>query len=157
MKKALLLVGLLVVAVVVGGAVAWFMPDAFSKLTGASGFSQAKEIKVEDFQLLDCAGGWHDLYRQTDSRAVVIISTANGCPASKEAVPKIRALRDKFASQGVVFWMLNSDPRQERAGIAKEAAELGLDMPVLEDRAQLVADALGITQTCEAICICPTN
>src|SRR5437667_3834224 len=157
MKKALLLIGLLLLAVAAGGLLAYFKPDVFSKLSNAAGLSHAPEMKVEDFQLLDHAGRWHALYRLSDSRAIVIISTANGCRSVKEAVPKLKALRDKFASQGIVFWMLNSDPQQERAGIAREAAELGLDLPMLEDKAQLVANALGIKQTCEAVCINATN
>jgi hypothetical protein len=40
--------------------------------------------------------------------------------------------------------MIDSNPQDERANIAQETAQLGLDLPVLEDRAQLVAAALGI-------------
>ena len=157
MKKTLLLIGLLVLAIVAGGLVAYFKPEALGRFPNWTGMSGAAETKMDDFQLLDYQGRWHELYRQAGSRAVVIISTAVGAPDTKEAILKIKALRDKFASQGIVFWMLNSDPQQERTDIAREATELGLDLPVLEDKAQLVANALGVRQTCEAICINATN
>jgi len=53
--------------------------------------------------------------------------------------------------------MIDSNPADDRASVAKQAADFGLDVPVLEDRAQLVATALGIGQTCEVICVNPTN
>ena len=53
--------------------------------------------------------------------------------------------------------MIDSNPQDNRDSIAKETAQLGLDLPVLEDRAQLVATALGIGQTCDVICVNPTN
>src|SRR5205823_7869357 len=111
------------------------------------------------FELLDHKGRWQALSRQSKSKAIVLISTANGCPVVKEAAPKIKALREKFGGSGVVFWMLDSNPQDQRTDIAREAEQLGLgsDVPVLEDRAQLVASALGIGQTCEAICINPAN
>ena len=57
----------------------------------------------------------------------------------------------------MVFWLLDSNPGDDRASIAREAEQLGLDLPVLEDRAQLVAGALGITQSCDVVCISATN
>ena len=104
MKKILWIVGLvLVLAVVSVGLLQHFKPETlkrFSKLTGAA---DAPELKVEDFELLDYQGRWHGLHRQSGTKAVVLFSTANGCPAVKEAVPALKALRDKFAGQGVVF------------------------------------------------------
>src|SRR5436309_9591185 len=122
MKKTLWVVGLvLVVAVVAVGLLQHFRPETLQRFSMFTGAPAAPEIKVEDFELLDHKGRWHDLHRQSSSKAIVLISTANGCPAVKEAVPTIKALRDKFASQGIVFWMLDSNPSDERASIAREA------------------------------------
>src|SRR5262249_244719 len=59
--------------------------------------------------------------------------------------------------QGVVFWLVDSNPEDDRTSIAKEVAQLGLDLPVLEDRAQLLATALGMGQTGDAVCVSTTN
>src|SRR6516162_9702236 len=127
-------------------------PEA-RKTSSMSGEASApSQMKVEDFELLDQQGRRHGLHRQP-GKAVVLISTANGCPVVKQAASTIKALRDKFGNQGVEFWLLDSNPDDDRAGIAREAEQLGLDLPVLEDRAQLVADVLGISQTSEVVCI----
>jgi len=158
MKKALLIIGVCVVIVAIGvGALQYFKPETLKKFSKMAGVAQAPEVKVEDFYLLDHKGRAQTLYRQSGSKAVVMISTANGCPTMKEAAPKIKALQDKFGSQGVVFWLVDSNPEDDRASIAKEVVQLGLDLPVLEDRAQLLATALGLGQTSEAICVSPTN
>src|ERR1041385_4207105 len=181
MKKTGLVVGLSIVsAVVAGGLLAYFKPDSLKRLPSLAGGSAAAEMKVEDFYLLDHQGKAHALHRQSANKAVVLISTANGCPVMKEAAlsankavvlistangcpvmkeaaPKIKALRDQFSGQGVVFWLLDSNPQDNRAAIAQEAAQLGLDLPVLEDRIQLVASSLGIAQTCEAVAINTAN
>ena len=158
MKKVISVIGvLLVLAVVAVGALQYFKPDTLKKLSRLVGAASAPEVKVEDFYLLDHQGRAHALYRQSDNKAIVLISTANGCQAMKEAAPKIKALRDKFDGQRIAFWLIDSNPRDDRASIAKETAQLGLDLPVLEDRAQLVATALGFSQTCDVICVATTN
>ena len=157
MKKAVTIVGaVLVLAVGAIGWLAYARPDLLNRFAGVGG-AKAPELKVDDFYLLDDQGRAHCLYRQSDSKAVVLIATANGCPAMKQAAPKIKALREKFAGRGVVFWLLDSNPQDERASMAQELSQLGLDLPVLEDRSQLVAAALGLGQTGEAVCIGTTN
>jgi len=158
MKKILWIVGLVLVLTVVSvGLLQHFSPETLERFSPFAGAPGAPELKVEDFELLDHKGRWHDLHRQSGSKAVVLFSTANGCPAVKKALPTLKALRDKFAGQAVVFWMINSSPEDDRASIAREAEQLGIDLPVLEDRAQLVANALGIGRTCDVVCIGTTN
>ncbi len=158
MKKVLVSVGIIfVLAAVALGLLQHFSPDTLKRFSGLVRSTPAPEVKVEDFQLLDHKGHWHDLYRQGNSKSVVLISMASGCPAVKQAAPKIKALQDKFADKGVIFWMLDSNPKSDRAGLAKEIEQLGLDLPVLEDRSQLVGSALGMSQSCEVICINTTN
>jgi mono/diheme cytochrome c family protein len=157
MKKLFLVVGLVVLlAGLSAGALQLLKPQTMGFLKGGEQANMAN-AKVDDFHLLDHEGRSHTLYRQSDSKAVVLISTASDCPMMRQAVPKIKELRDKFGSRGVVFWLLDSSPQAEREGLAREAASLGLDLPVLEDRAQLAASALGLSQTCEAVCVSTTN
>jgi hypothetical protein len=49
--------------------------------------------------------------------------------------------------------MLNANPQDERPEIAEEAAEFGIEMPVLVDESQLVAEMLGVQRTGEAFLI----
>ena len=158
MKKFVAVLGVVVgLAVIAAAGLYFFKPELFNKFASAIGPAGPPQTKVEDFYLLDHNGHAQTLTRQAASKVVVLISMANGCPTMKTAAPKIKALHDRFANKGVVFWLLDSNPQDERAAIADEAASLGLDLPVLEDRAQLVASALGLANTCEAVCIGTTN
>ena len=158
MKKLFWIVGLvLVLAAVSVALLQHFKPETLKKFSLFAGAADAPEVKVENFELLDHKGRWHALHRQSGSKAVVLFSTANGCQAVKEAFPMLKALRAKFEGQGVVFWMIDSSPEDDRASIARETEQLGIDLPVLEDRAQLVANALGIGRTCHVVCIGTTN
>lgn len=151
---------LLVLGGIALGLVWYLKPEAIKKWSDAAKASYTKEtpaVKVDDFRLLDHQGRSYQLHRQRTNKVVVLISTANGCPTIKEAAPKIKALREKFASQGVLFLMINGNRQDDRDSIAKEAKELGLDVPILKDTVQLVTSALGIEKTAEAICIKPAD
>src|SRR5436309_14780469 len=101
MKKLITVVGLAFVsALIAGGLLAYCRPGTLQNRSALAGASAGPELKLDDFYLLDHQGRGHALYRQSASKAVVLISTANGCPAMKEAAPKLKALRDQFGSQG---------------------------------------------------------
>jgi hypothetical protein len=157
MKKTFAIVGVVLVLAVAGiAALMYFKPEALGKFSKSVGMAESPAMKVEDFHLLDHKGRSQGLYRQAANRAVVLVSTAAGDPLAKDAAGKIKALRDKFGSQGVVFWMIDSDPKGDRDALVKEAEQFG-DTPLLEDRSQLVAAALNIGQTCEVVCIGTSN
>jgi hypothetical protein len=111
--------------------------------------------RVENFGLLDHQGVFHELYRESQRPALVLFVQGNGCPIARKSVPALREVRDAFAPQGVVFWMINANPQDGRDEIAAEAERFGIDFPILLDEAQLVARSLGVTRTAEAIVIAP--
>src|SRR6266436_7504036 len=94
MKKALEVGGILLMSAILAvGLLYFFKPEALKKFSKYVGAPNSQEMKIADFELLDHKGRWHDLHRQT-ARAVVLISTVNGCPAVKEAAPLLKTLRD---------------------------------------------------------------
>jgi len=113
--------------------------------------------KVENFLLLDHQGKSRELYRQTSARAVVLIFTTSGCPIIEKSTPTIKALRDEFASRGVVFWLVDSNTDDDVKTVAEEARNFAIDLPVLLDRNQSVARSVGATRTAEAFCIEPKS
>ena len=117
----------------------------------------SRPARVVNFALLDQQGRFRELYEQADAAAVVLFVQGNGCPISRNAVPALRQLREEFAARGVRFWMLNANPQDPRDAIAREAAEFGIDFPILVDESQLVAQSLGVTRTAEAIVIDPAR
>ena len=111
---------------------------------------------ADDFRLTDHQGISRSLYyleNDTTVQAVVLIFTGNGCASVQNMVSTIKSLRDQFTPQGVVFWMIDSNAADNRSNIVAEANALGIDLPILHDRAQLVADAFRSSSTPEVVCI----
>ena len=117
--------------------------------------SNAETARIGDFALIDHQGAFHWLSRNEGEKAVVLFIQGNGCPMTRLAVPTLKAIREKFASQGVQFWMLNANVQDDPASIRKEATEYAIDFPILMDEAQLVAESLGVVRTCEVFVINP--
>src|SRR6185295_215694 len=115
---------------------------------------------VNDFALLDHKGTFRQLYyyaKDPQTKGIVLFVQGNGCPLVRKRVPELNRLRDTYGPKGVLFWMINANPHDSRAEVVKEAAEFGIDMPILIDETQLVASGLKIKRTAEAIVIEPNT
>jgi hypothetical protein len=122
-------------------------------MTWAAAFAGEPAAKVDNFVLLDHRGEAVELYYQSDVKAVVLITQANGCKSVHAQLADFKALGDNYADRGVRVFMINSSPDDSRADIAAEAEALGIDMPVLDDSAQLVGRSLQLNQTSEVLVI----
>ena len=111
-------------------------------------------MKVDNFVLLDQTGKAHELY-YGDHDAIVLMIQGNGCPIVRNALSDYKTLRDEFADTNVRFLMLNSNLQDERANIAAEAAEWDIDVPILDDRTQLIGESLNLIRTGEVLIIDP--
>ncbi len=116
----------------------------------------AQGAPVGDFGLLDQNGRFHQLYRRK-AKAVVLYAHGIGCPVVRNNWPTLKALHTEYAGQGVDFLMINANPQDTRETILQDAAALGMDLPILKDRAQLVAESLGMRRTGEAVLIDPAT
>jgi peroxiredoxin len=121
----------------------------------SSAKSESSGGKVPDFTLKDHLGVSHELYRQTDARAIVVMFATTGCPIVQKSIPKIKTLRDQFERKGVRFWLINANSDDETNAIAEEARDFKIDVPILLDNRQSVARLLNATRTAEIICIRP--
>jgi peroxiredoxin len=116
-------------------------------------FAAADPANVPDFALLDQRGKHHQLSYYGDQDAVVIVTQRNGDAAVRDAQKNLAAIRAKFESGDVVFFMLNAE--DDRASITEEADRAGYDLPILVDDSQLVAESLGLQNSAEAVVINP--
>ena len=89
--------------------------------------------RVDNFRLLDQRGASQELYYLSDAKAVVLMVHGNGCPIVRNALPTLKELRDQYQARGVEFLLINSNLQDDRDAIAKEAAEFGIDFPILVD------------------------
>jgi hypothetical protein len=113
--------------------------------------------KVDDFVLLDQRGDAQALFYDKQAKAIVVMIHGNGCQIVRSILPDYKALRDEYESKGVRFLMLNANLQDTRATIASEAAEWGIDMPILIDSAQIIAPSLNVTRTGEVLIINPVS
>jgi hypothetical protein len=119
--------------------------------------SAAAESPVGDFRLLDQNGISRELYRDSDRRAIAIVSADEGCAAFRASIPELRELKRRLDSRGVDFLLLDSDPRADREDVRSRAAQDGLDVPVLFDGSGVVARSLGFTRVPEALVVDPRD
>jgi AhpC/TSA family/EF hand len=116
----------------------------------------ATPARVDNFMLVDAQKmEAHELYRMADDKAIVLVSTGVGCPIARAMTPALKALRDKYAAQGVEMMLIDSNLQDSRDAIAAEAKEYGIDIPILMDSNQIIGEALGVTRTAEVFVINP--
>lgn len=129
-------------------------PQRFYRVTQRTSASMLP--MADNFRLIDQFGKSHELHyyaEAEDIKAFVLIFAANGCADLEKRLPSIKALQAKYGPQGVLFWMINSNPADTRASIGSEAERLGISFPVLHDRAQSVARVYGASSAGEVVCI----
>jgi len=112
--------------------------------------------RASDFRLIDHLGVSRELYyywTDTNVNGFVLVFTANGCADIKDHWPALEQLRQKYATNDLKFWMIDSKPSDTRATIAAEAKNLGITWPIMHDRTLAVGRAYGIRQTPEVVCV----
>lgn len=117
-------------------------------------------LNAPNFRLIDHLGVSRELYYHWSDpgvRAVVLIFTGNGCAKVHQMIGPMHSLRTRFAPQGVLFWMIDSNSGDNRSNILAEATSRGIQMPILHDAAQLVAREFGAATTPEAIALNRTD
>lgn len=108
---------------------------------------------VPNFGLIDHEGVFHELYYYTPSKAVVLFVHGIGCPIVRHSVGAFKEVVERYEDKDVEFFMLNANLQDDADEIAKDAAELGIDVPILRDPTQMVAKSLNVTRTAEAFVI----
>ena len=129
--------------------------NALNAATGASATEAMPSATVGNFLLVDTNFEAHELYRQTESKAVVLVTQSNEDATIRGEASALKALKASYAGKGVQFWMLNSNLKDTREAILAEQAKAGFDTPVLMDSYQLVGESLGVTRSAEVIVIDP--
>jgi len=116
---------------------------AFATLPFMTGMAngQAPAKPAGDFALLDHKGYFHHMAWYDNNRAVVFLVQTNASAAARAAAPGYRQTIEKYAGKDLKFMVLNA-AGEPRAAVAQTAAAWGLDVPVLIDDAQIVAEAL---------------
>ncbi len=96
--------------------------------------------RTGDFALLDSEGQFHQLSRYQHRRAVILMAYSASCQGMDESLAKYQELHEEFAAKGVEFFLI--DPQ----GLERPALQgLNTGLPILQDKGQLVSEALGLS------------
>lgn len=129
-------------------------------LLGALGLAGARcaaspwPDEVPNFSMLDLKGRYYEFHR-VDSRVLVLFFTENGCPASRQNLRKLSAIRDEFPDNDLAIWAVDANPSDTRESIYNEAEKMDLRhvFPFLRDDSQGVAQMLGVTRTATVVAL----
>lgn len=112
--------------------------------------------RVGDFALIDHEGAFHHMAWYDDQKAIVLMPQAVGA-TDAASLESLQALRSKYEEQGVVFFLINPGLQTDRVAVGQDLNSLGVDLPVLMDDAQLVAEMLGLSHLDEAVVYDPSS
>jgi hypothetical protein len=112
---------------------------------------------ISNFALLDQNGNFKELFRQTDSEIVVLLSQSNNCDSTLEQIRNIQLLKNKYPLKSIAFFLINSDLNQNRQLLISLSDKYKSDIPILLDDSQIVAQALGINFVNETIILNTKN
>ena len=102
--------------------------------------------RIADLALLDASGAHHSLFHFKADKGLVLYAQRAGCPIVAVNLPKIAALRARFAAQGIRFLLYNS-AGETRDEIRAWAKEFAVDLPILHDTDQLLLNELGVDRS----------
>lgn len=111
--------------------------------------------KIGDFALLDQAGRYHQLYKYTNAKAIVLFSYGISCPQTNDTLARLSNLKQLYAEQGVEFFILHADPRQSKKDLQQKTTLPNIGVPILRDDSQLVSEELGLLRSGETVLLDP--
>lgn len=126
---------------------------ALSTLISIAATAAVAGERVGDFALIDHQGTQHHMAWYNDQEAVVILPQGVGV-TDAQALAALQDLQTQYAAQNVKFFLLNPGLQTDRDAVA---ANLNVDMPVLMDDAQIVSEALGLSNMDEAVVYSPKS
>lgn len=115
------------------------------------------DSRKNDYALYDASGKLHRMSRYNNKKAIVLWVQGNSCPIVRNSLVDFHTIVDDYTEQGFQFFMINSNIQDDTEEILAEAKNFKFQVPVLLDQSQLVADALDIQITAEAIVLHPTT
>jgi hypothetical protein len=118
-------------------------------LTDAATTSES--IKDADLRLLDLSGNPFDLWHAGPGNIRVVLFTRSDCPISNRYAPDVRRLHESFHTQGVDFYLIYVDPKEQPDAIRRHLEEFEYPFPALRDPEHTLVSHTGATVTPEAV------
>lgn len=109
--------------------------------------------ELPDFILLDQNGNAQRLSREAERPAVLLIAHAFDDSVTRDALPRVRALAERFAAHARVWW-LNTEALN-RTELERRARAEAITQPILMDTSRIVTHALRLERAGTAILLNP--
>ena len=124
-------------------------------LSAASLSANAAPERVSDFNLIDQEGSAHQLSKYAYQKAVVFISQANSCSLNQRDFTEYKILKTKLEPMGVSIVMINASHEDDADSVRRMHDTFNIELPVLLDDTQLVAENLQISKAGEIVVVDP--
>ncbi len=122
-----------------------------------AGQAVANVDRADDFMLLDHTGKAQKLYYEKDAKAIVLVAHSNSCDIAAADSAAVNSLQQDYSDKGVKVLMINSDQKGTRDAIAANVKKTGLNIPVLQDTAQIIGSSLELKNAGEVLVIEPNT
>ena len=86
----------------------------------------------------------------SQGRAQVLIFTRSDCPIANRYAPELSRLHGQFSTEGVAFWLVYPDDRENAESIQAHLKEFGYPLTPLRDPGQVLVRKTGVTTSPEA-------
>ncbi|MGB4248482.1 MAG: redoxin domain-containing protein [Pseudohongiellaceae bacterium] len=124
-------------------------------ISAASLSVNAAPERVGDFNLIDQEGTAHQLSKYAYQNAVVFISQANSCSLNQKDFTEYKILKTKLEPLGVSIVMINASHDDDADSVRRLHDTFNIELPVLLDDTQLVAENLQISKAGEVVVVDP--
>lgn len=105
--------------------------------------------KIESFSARDIQGQPRQLADFAGSKLVVITFLGTECPLAKLYAPRLQAMADQYKDRGVTFLAVSSNQQDSITELNHYVAKHGLQMPMLKDLNNVIADQFAAIRTPE--------
>jgi hypothetical protein len=105
--------------------------------------------------VLDLAGHPVDPLPRPGAGPAVLVFVRTDCPIANRYAPELRRLQDRFARQGVAFWLVYADPSETPEAIRRHQRDFGLAFHALRDPQHELVKATQATVTPETAVFVP--
>ena len=99
--------------------------------------------------VLDLAGQPVDPLPRPGAPPAVLVFVRTDCPIANRYAPELRRLQDRFAREGVAFWLVYPDPSETPGVIRRHQRDFGLGFHALRDPQHELVKATQATVTPE--------
>ena len=110
---------------------------------------------IGNFMLIDQHGKAMELYYHSDADVVVLMAHRRRSPLVAQSARELLDLQNHF--DGVRVFLINAVDGETRNDIRADMDAAGLDLRVLDDRAQLVTESTGLTHAGQALVLNTRN